>query len=137
VPVAAENCLAALDAANLITSATLVSSFVVFLVQFHKWLFLLFAMTTLLKSSLRNQCQALHTQWLLSLKEPKAVTHPDSRTMLIRNLRDLHSHAMTIFNRYEEPLDTISSSLVQHITSRSLNSHIAIEKNTENLIKGF
>lgn len=57
--------------------------------------------------------------------------------MLIRNLRDLHSRAMTIFNRYEEPLDTISSSMVQHITSRSLNSHIAIAKNTENLIKGF
>lgn len=117
--------------------ATLVRSLVLFLVRFQEWLFLLFTMTSLPKSFLRNECQALHAQWFSSLKELKAVTHPDSRKMLIENLRDLYSRATGLLDRHGEQLDTISSSLLHHITSRSLDGHIAIAKNTENLIKVF
>ena len=111
--------------------------FVWFLVRFQLWLFLLFTMTTLPKSYLRNECQALQAQWVSSLKELKAVTHPESRTMLIENLRDLYSRATVLLDRYGEQLDTISSSLLHHVTSRSLDGHIAIAKNTENLMKTY
>lgn len=94
-------------------------------------------MTTLHKSFLRNECQALHDQWFSSLKELKLVTHPESRKMLIDNLRDLYSRATTLLEKHGEQLDTISSSLLHHITSRSLDGHIAIAKNTENLMKSF
>lgn len=94
-------------------------------------------MTTLPKSYLRNECQAIHAQWFSSLKELKAVTHPDSRQMLIENLRDLHGRATDLLDRYGEQLDTISSSLLHHVTSRSLDGHIAIAKNTENLMKTY
>ena len=108
-----------------------------FLVRFQLWLFLLSTMTTLPKSYLRNECQALHDQWFSSLKELKAVTHPESRTMLIENLRHLYSRATTLLEKNGEQLDTISSSLLHHVTSRSLDGHIAIAKSTENLIKVF
>ena len=108
-----------------------------FLVRFHLWQFPLFTMTTLPKSYLRNECQALHVQWFSSLKELKAVTHPESRKMLIENLRDLYNRATSLLDRYGEQLDTISSSLLHHVTSRSLDGHIAIAKNTENLMKTY
>ena len=94
-------------------------------------------MTTLPKNFLRNECQALHVQWFSSLKELKAVTHPESRKMLIENLRDLYNRATSLLDRYGEQLDTISSSLLHHITSRSLDGHIAIAKNTDNLMTAF
>jgi hypothetical protein len=94
-------------------------------------------MTTLPKSFLRNECQALHAQWFSSLKELKAVTHPESRTILIENLRDLYSRATTLVEKHGEQLDPISSSLLHHVTSRSLDGHIAIAKNTENLMKTY
>ena len=108
-----------------------------FLVRVQEWLFLIPIMTTLPQSYLRNECQALHAQWFSSLKELKAVTHPESRKMLIENLRDLYSRATGLLERHGEQLDTISSSLLHHITSRSLDGHVAIAKNTENLIKLF
>jgi len=73
--------------------------------------------------------------WFSSLKELKAVTHPDSRKMLIENLCDLYNRATVLLERHGEQLDTISSSLLHHITSRSLDGHIAIAKNNQNLIK--
>lgn len=94
-------------------------------------------MTNLPKSYLRNECQALHDQWFFSLKELKAVTHPESRKMLIVNLRNLYSLATTLIEKNGEQLDNISSSLLHHVTSRSLDGHIAIAKNTENLIRVF
>ena len=94
-------------------------------------------MTTLPKNFLRNECQALHDQWVSSLKELKAVTHPESRKMLIENLRDLYSRAATLLEMHGEQLDTISSSLLHHIKSRPLDGHIAIAKNTENLMKTY
>jgi hypothetical protein len=96
-----------------------------------------FTMTTLPKSFLRNECQALHVQWISSLKELKAVTHPESRTMLIEHLRDLYSRATTLLDSHGEQLDTISSSLLHHINSSSLDGHIAIAKNTENLLRSY
>ena len=94
-------------------------------------------MMPLPKSYLPNECQALQAQWVSSLKELKAVTHPESRSMLIENLRDLYSRATVLLDRYGEQLDTISSSLLHHITSRSLDGHIAIAKNTDNLMTAF
>jgi hypothetical protein len=97
----------------------------------------IFTMMTLPENFLRNESQCLHAQWFSSLKELKAVTHPESRKMLIENLRDLYSRAATLLEMHGEQLDTISSSLLHHITSRSLDGHVAIAKNTENLIKLF
>jgi hypothetical protein len=57
--------------------------------------------------------------------------------MLIENLRDLYRRATGLLERHGEQLDLISSSLLHYITSRSLDGHIAIAKNTENLIKVF
>ena len=94
-------------------------------------------MTTLPKGYLRNECKNLHEQWFSSLKELKAVTHPESRKMLIENLRDLYSRAKGLLERHGEQFDNISSSLLHHITSRSLDGHIAIAKNTENLMKSY
>ena len=94
-------------------------------------------MTTLPKSFLRNECQALHVQWFSSLKELKAVTHPESRKMLIENLRDLYNRATTLLVMHEEQLDTISSSLLHHIMSRLLDAHITLTRNTDNLAKVF
>lgn len=94
-------------------------------------------MTTLPENFLRNECQALYGQWFLSFKELQSVTHPESRKMLNGNLRDLCSSATGLLDRHGKQLDTISSSLLQHVTSRSLDGHIAIAKNTENLIKVF
>ena len=64
-------------------------------------------------------------------------THPESCKMLIEYLLNLRSRATTLLVMHEEQLDTISSSLLHHITSRSLDGHVAIAKNTENLIKLF
>jgi hypothetical protein len=94
-------------------------------------------MTTLSNSYLRNECQALHAQWFSSLKELKAVTHPESRKMLIENLSDLYSRAKGLLERHGKQLDTISSSLLHHITSRLLDDHIAIARATDNLIRLF
>ena len=94
-------------------------------------------MTTLPKNFLRNKCQALHVQWFSSLKELKAVTHPESRKMLIENLRDLYNRATSLLDRYGEQLDTISSSLLHHIMSRLLDAHITMTRNTDNLAKVF
>ncbi len=94
-------------------------------------------MSTLPKSYLRNECQALQAQWVSSLKELKAVTHPESRTMLIENLRDLYSRATKLLEKHGEQLDPISSSLLHHVTSRSLDGHIAIAKSNENLMKSY
>lgn len=97
----------------------------------------IFTIMTLPKNFLRNECQAIHDQWFSSLKDLKVVTHPESRKMLIENLRDLYSRATGLLERHGEQLDPISSSLLHHITSRSLDGHIAIAKNTENLVKVF
>jgi hypothetical protein len=56
---------------------------------------------------------------------------------VIEHLRDLYSRAVGLLERHGEQLDTISSSLLHHVTSRPLDGHIAIAKNTENLIKVF
>jgi hypothetical protein len=57
--------------------------------------------------------------------------------MLIENLRDLYRRATGLLERHGEQLDLISSSLLHHVTSRSLDVHIAIAKSTENLMKSY
>ena len=65
------------------------------------------------------------------------MTHPESRKMLIENLHDLYSRATTLLEMHGDQLDTISSSLLHHITSRSLDCHIAIVTNTDILTTPF
>ena len=94
-------------------------------------------MTTLPKSFLRNESQALHAQWFSSLKELKVVTHPESRKMLIENLRDLYARATTLLDRHGEQLDAISSALLSHITARSFDGHVALAKSSADIIKAY
>ena len=75
--------------------------------------------------------------WITSLKELQQVTHPASKHMLLEELAGLYGRANGILNIYEVQLDPISLSLLQHITSRPLDGHIAIAKSTDNLIKRF
>jgi hypothetical protein len=49
--------------------------------------------------------------------------------MLNENLLDLYSRATGLLEKHGEELDTISSSLLHHITSRLLDGHIAIAIN--------
>ena len=75
--------------------------------------------------------------WISSLKELQQVTHPASKHMLLEELAGLYGRANGILNTYEAQLDAISLPLLQHITSRPLDGHIAIAKSTDNLIKLF
>lgn len=71
------------------------------------------------------------------MKELREVTHPASKQMLLQELAGLYERASGLLNAYEPQLDPISLPLLQHITSRPLDGHIAIAKNTENLMKSY
>ena len=108
-----------------------------FLVRFQEWLFTLLAFMNVPASWLRSECQCVHNLWISSLKELREVSHPASKQMLLEELAGLYGRANGILNTYEAQLDPISLPLLQHITSRSLDGHIAIAKKTDNLIKVF
>lgn len=111
--------------------------FVWFLVRSQKWLFTLLAFMKVPASWLRSECQCIHKMWIASLKELRHVTHPASKQMLLEELAALYERASGVLSTYQAQLDPISLSLLQNITSRPLDGHIAIAKNTDNLVKAF
>ncbi len=88
-------------------------------------------------SYLRNECIGLHRLWFDGLKELKTITHPESRQLQLEHLRELYAKAKVIESTVADQLDDQVKGLLNHITSRSFDGHVAIAKGSENLIKLF
>jgi hypothetical protein len=98
---------------------------------------LAFTEMTIPASLLRTECQCVHNMWITSLKELRHVTHPASKDMLIEELSSLYERASGLLNAYQPQLEPISLSLLQHITSRPLDGHVALAMSNDDVIRAF
>jgi len=122
----------------MITSATLVRHILWFTVRFRLWFSSFsFIFMTVPASWLRNECQCVHNMWVSSLKELRHVTHPASKDMLLEELSSLYERATGLLKTYQPQLEPITLSLLQHITSRPLDGHVALARSNDNVIKVF
>ncbi len=75
-----------------------------------------------------NECHSLHAQWFAGLKDLQGISDPDSRMMQLQFLRALHARANCLLVECGPQLSPIAASLLNHISSRSLEEHIIVAK---------
>ena len=84
-------------------------------------------------SYLKTNVDTLHKQWVDNLRDIRGVTDPASRSIYTDDLKELYERAI-LLDQHQE-LHPQSKGALRHILDRPLEQHLALLKNTRNILR--
>tara|TARA_R110002012_G_C11275792_1_gene570045 strand:- start:95 stop:388 length:294 start_codon:yes stop_codon:yes gene_type:complete len=79
----------------------------------------------------RQSARSIHTSFIETLKDLRAVTDGVARQLLIDHLQDQHDVAVALIKDNTSNLDAQSLGMLQHLTTRTVDEHLSLSGGTE------
>jgi hypothetical protein len=82
----------------------------------------------------QTQADALHDQWVNTLRDLRNVSEPSARQLYLEDLSSIYDQARNLAARDAAHIDGIRAVKLQHILQRPLEQHIAIAKHNDGTV---